>query len=73
MPRDQSCDISVKNVTALDLWLKSLPEMKVKDFALISLAEEITKQPRIDSVFWVLVVILMDIYNAKGKTKQIKT
>ena len=39
-PRDCSCDILVKNVTAFCPCLKSLPEAKVKRFQLIELTKE---------------------------------
>ena len=35
--------------------LKSLSEAKVKSFGLIPLAEEISKQPHLDSVMWFLL------------------
>lgn len=48
--RDSSYDILAKNLTAFCPCLKSLPEAKVKDFRVFVLANEIPKQPRIDSV-----------------------
>ena len=64
LPRDCSCDILVKNVAAFCSCLKTLPEAKVKRFELILLAEEISEQPSIEYSFvWLLVVILMKIYN----------
>ena len=39
-PRDCSCDILVKNVTAFCPCLKCLPEAKVKRFQLIALTKE---------------------------------
>ena len=47
-PKDWSCDILVKKVTAFCPCPKSLPEAKVKSFGLIPLTEEISKQPSID-------------------------
>ena len=44
------CEILGKDEAAFQLCLKSLPEAKVKKFGLIPLAEEISKQPTIDSV-----------------------
>ena len=61
LPRDHSCDILVKKVAAFCPCPKSLPEAKVKSFGLILLAEEISKQPSIDSVMWLLVLTLMKI------------
>ena len=43
---------------------------KVKSFGLISSAEEIPKQPGIDSVVGLLVVSLMKIYNEKEQAEQ---
>ena len=40
-PRDQSCDILVKNVAVFCSCMESLPETKVKSFGLILLTEEI--------------------------------
>ena len=42
----------------------------MKSFGLIPLAEEISKQPSIDSVVWLLVVTLMKIYNEKEQAEQ---
>lgn len=64
-PRSLSCDILLKNVATFSLCLKSLAETKV-----IPLAKETSKQPIIESVAWLLVVILMKINNEKeGKFK----
>ena len=54
------------------LFLKSLPEAKLKSFGTILLAEETLKQPSIDYVMWLLMVTLMKIYKAKGKAEQAK-
>jgi hypothetical protein len=50
LPRDHSCDILAKTVTAF--CLKSLPTVKVKRFRFIALARDISKQPGIASVTW---------------------
>lgn len=50
---------------------KSLPEAKVKGFGLIPLAKEISKQPSIGSVVW-LVLILMKTYNEKEQGEKVK-
>ena len=52
LSRDLSSDTLVKKVAAFCPYWKSLPEAKVKRFGLIPLAEEISKQPSIDSVMW---------------------
>ena len=49
LPRDHSYTL-VKNVADFCPCLKSLPEAKVKNFGLVLLAEDISKQPSIDSV-----------------------
>ena len=44
----------------------------MKSFGLIPLAEEISKQPSVDSVVGLLVVTLMKISNEKEQAEQIK-
>ena len=44
----------------------------MKSFGLIPLAEEISKQPTIDSIVCLLMVTLMKIYNENEQTKQSK-
>jgi hypothetical protein len=44
---------------------QNLHEAKLKSFGLISFAEEISRQPNIDSVTWLVVITLMQIYNEK--------
>ena len=50
LPRDHFCDILVKKVATFYPCLESLPEAKMKNYVLITVAEEISKQPSIDSV-----------------------
>jgi len=52
--------------------LKSLPEAKLKNFELIALAEEISKQASIDSVLWLVVFTPLQIYNEKNKLSKEK-
>jgi hypothetical protein len=52
--RNCFCNILVKSVAAFYHWLKSLPEAKVKRFRLIALKKEVSKQPGINSVVWLL-------------------
>jgi hypothetical protein len=52
-------------VVVLPWAIKSLPEDKLKNFESIALAEEISKHPSIDSVMWLLVASLMQIYTEK--------
>lgn len=40
---------------------KNLPETKVKTFRLMGLAEEISRQPNIEYVIWLLVATLLQI------------
>ena len=70
LPRNSSCDILVKKVASFCPCPKSLPEAKVKSFGLIPLAEEISKQPSIDSVMWLLVLTLIEIYKEKEQAEQ---
>lgn len=42
-PRDCSCDILVEKMAAFCPCLKNLPEVKVKSFGLVLLAEENSK------------------------------
>ena len=44
LPRNHSCDILVKEMTAFCPCPKSLPEGNMKNFGLIPLAEEISKK-----------------------------
>lgn len=48
--RDQSCDILAKNMADFCSCPKNLPEVKLKSIIFISLAEEISRKPNIDSV-----------------------
>ena len=61
LTRDRPCDILVKKEAAFCPCLKSLPEAKMKSFGLIPLAEEISKQPSLDSAVWLQVLTLMKI------------
>lgn len=49
---------------------KNLPEAKLKTNGQISLANEISRQHNIDSVGWILLVTLMQLYNEKEQAKQ---
>ena len=42
----------------------------MKSFGLNPLAKEISKQPSIDSVVWLLVLTLMKMYNEKEQAEQ---
>lgn len=54
-----------KNVAAFCPCLRNPPEAKLKDFELILLAEEISRQLYIDVVMWLLVITLEQVYNEK--------
>ena len=71
-PRDIYCDILVKNVVAFCPFLKSVPKDKVIHFRMILLAEEISKQPSIDSVAWLFFLTLTNIYNEREQAEQTK-
>ena len=67
-----SCDILVKKVAAFCHCPRSLSETKVKRFGLIPLAEEISKQPSLDSALWSLELMIIMIYNEKEQLEQRK-
>lgn len=69
-PRDFSCNILSNNMAALCPFPKNIPKAKLKSFRLIVLAEEISRQHNIDSVGWILLVTLMQLYNEKEQAKQ---
>ena len=52
---------------------KNLSEAKLKSFWLMALAEEISRQPSDDSVLWLLVLTLMEIYDEKEQDEQGQT
>ena len=64
MPIEHSYDILLKKVAAFYLVCMDLAEV-VENFELITLSEEISKEPSIDSVMCILVVTLMKIYSEK--------
>ena len=68
--RNHSFDILVKSVAAFCPCLKSLPEAKLKSYGLTALAEDISKQPSIDCVAWLLKASLMQIYTEKEQAGQ---
>lgn len=69
-PRDDECDILVKNVNDFSSSLKNLPEAKLKSLGLMALAQEISTQPSIDYVIWLSVATLIHIWNEKEKSEQ---
>lgn len=46
---------------------KNLSGAKLKSFTLRTLTEEISKQPNIDHIAWLLVASLSQIYNERSK------
>ena len=56
-------------MTASCSFPKTLLEAKLKSNGFISLVEEISRQTNIDSVTWLLLIALMQVYNKK-KSKQ---
>ena len=64
-PKCHFYDIRQRMWLLIVLVLKNLPEAKVRTFRLMGLAEEISRQPNIEYVMWLLVVTLLQIYNEK--------
>ena len=62
----------MKNVAALCHCLKSFSEAKLKVYGLIGLTEDILKHHNIDCVLQLLVVILIQGYNARSKKSKEK-
>lgn len=62
----------VKNVATFGIYPKNLPEIKLKSFGIISLAEEIPRQPNIDYIMWLLEIMLMQIYKEKQQARKSK-
>lgn len=61
----------MKKVPGFCPYPKSLPEGKVKSFGLTPLAEEITRQPSIESVMWLLVFMLKRFMMKRGKLSRV--
>ena len=59
--RGHSSTTLAKKVAAFYPFPKNPPETKLKSYGLMVLVEEISKQPSIDSVMWLLVLTLMKI------------
>lgn len=72
MARGHSCDILTKkkNEAAFFPCPRNLPEVKLRSIGLISLVEEISRQPYIDSITWLLVSILTQVYGEKEQARQ---
>lgn len=64
-PRDHSCAVLAKTGATFCPCTKSLPEAKLK-FWIKDLAE-ISRQPGVDPVVWLLVIALMQIFNEEGR------
>lgn len=56
LPRHHPCIILVKNVADFCTYPKNQPKTKVKKFQLIALAEEISKQPNIDTALLFILI-----------------
>jgi hypothetical protein len=67
------CNILAKQMDTFCLSPKNLPKIKLKSFGLISLAEEISRQPCIDCGRWLLVITFMQIYNLQAGQREIQT
>lgn len=68
-PRDLSGAILAKNVAAFSPFHKNLPVAKLDHFVLMTLAEEVSKQPNTDCVIWLLVIILINKRSKLEKEK----
>lgn len=68
-PRHCFCDILVKNVAVFCTCLNSLPEAKARRFR-FALIKEVSKQPGINSVVWLLKFTLMK--NILMKTSKLR-
>ena len=73
LPREHSSDILVKNVAAFCPCSKSLLEAKVKSFILIPQTEEISEQPSIDFIVWLLAVTLMKIIMKRSRMSRVNS
>lgn len=70
--RDHSNGILAKNMAAFCPGQKLLTEAKLKNFELISLAEEISREPNVDSVVQLLAVTHMLLCNGREQAGQNK-
>ena len=70
LPRDHSCNILVENIVNFFFCPKSMTEAKESGFELIRLSKETSKQSSIVSVYCILVITVMGIYDEKEKHKQ---
>lgn len=59
------CGILAKYVAAFCPCPRNLPVTKFESNGMISLVEKISRQPNVDSVGWLLAVILIQVYNDK--------
>lgn len=59
-----------KNVVDFCLYKKNLPGPRMKSFRIVSLAERVSRQTRIDNITWLLGISLMQIYSGSEKLKQ---
>lgn len=69
--RGHSCDILAKNVSALCPYedsyvLRIFLRLKLRNIELISLSEEISRQPNSDCAIWLLVGTLMQVHSEKA-------
>lgn len=71
-PIVHSCNILAKYVAIFCFCSKNLPEAKLESYELTILAEEVSRQPNIDYIDWLLVATLVQIYNEKEEREQVK-
>ena len=72
-PRDCTCSILVRNVTAFWPCQKKLKEVKLKSYELRALAQKNSKQPSIvkciECAAWLLVTMVTHIYNERKQAE----
>ena len=61
-----SCDILSKDMAAFRSYTQKLPKTKLKRIGLIFFKEKISRQPNTDSVVWLLVIMIIQVYNEKA-------
>lgn len=52
--------------------LCSLETVKLKSVDLIFFEEKISRKPNVDSVLWLLVIMIVQVYNEKEQAKRYK-
>jgi hypothetical protein len=63
------CGVLTRNISAFCPCSKNMPEAKLKSFRLMALAEEISRQPKIESIPRLLVATLTIDLQWKGSSR----